>query len=115
MRGPAVSGTLGKTGNCQIGVSVHLVNERASCAADWRLFCPESWDDNAPADPVAAAAIRCRRERARIPDKVRHTEKWRLALEMVDEMTGPGGWGGSGGSPRPARPPVAAGRCGLRR
>src|SRR5271170_4027471 len=25
------SGTLGKTGNCQVGVSVHLVNERASC------------------------------------------------------------------------------------
>jgi hypothetical protein len=24
---------------------------------------------------------------------VRHTEKWRLALEMIDEMTGPGGWG----------------------
>jgi SRSO17 transposase len=24
---------------------------------------------------------------------VRHTEKWRLALEMLDEMTGPGGWG----------------------
>ena len=30
---------------------------------------------------------------ARIPDQVRHTEKWRLALEMIDEMTGPGGWG----------------------
>ena len=29
----------------------------------------------------------------RIPDQVRHTEKWRLALEMIDEMTGPGGWG----------------------
>ena len=27
------SGTLGKTGNCQVGVSVHLVNEHASCAA----------------------------------------------------------------------------------
>src|SRR5262249_39433224 len=26
------SGTLGKIGNCQIGVSVHLVNEDASCA-----------------------------------------------------------------------------------
>ena len=25
------SGTLGKTGNCQVAVSVHLVNERASC------------------------------------------------------------------------------------
>jgi SRSO17 transposase len=88
------SGTLGKVGNCQIGVSVHLVNERASCAADWRLFCPESWDDAALAgDPVAAAAARRRRERAGIPDDVRHSEKWRLALEMIDEMTGPGGWG----------------------
>jgi SRSO17 transposase len=86
------SGTLGKTGNCQIGVSVHLVNEGASCAADWRLFCPQSWDDHAAADEVSAAAIRCRRERARIPDEIRHTEKWRLALEMIDEITTPSGW-----------------------
>ena len=87
------SGTLGKTGNCQIGVSVHLVNERASCAADWRLFCPAFWDDQALDDPVAAARAARLRERARIPDEVRHTEKWRLALEMLGEMTGPGGWG----------------------
>jgi SRSO17 transposase len=87
------SGTLGKVGNCQVGVSVHLVNEHASCAADWRLFCPESWDDARLADPVAAAAARRRRERAGLPDEVRHTEKWRLALEMTGEMTGAGGWG----------------------
>jgi len=87
------SGTLGKTANCQIGVSAHLVNEHASCAADWRLYCPESWDDAALADPVAAAGARRRRQRAGIPDDVRHTQKWRLALEMIDEMTGPGGWG----------------------
>jgi SRSO17 transposase len=87
------SGTLGKVGNCQIGVSVHLVNEHASCAADWRLFCPQSWDDAALDDPVAAARAARRRERAGIPDAVRHAEKWRLALEMIDEMTGPGGWG----------------------
>ena len=87
------SGTLGKVANCQVGVSVHLVNEHASCAADWRLFCPESWDDVALADPVAAARARLRRERAGIPGQVRHTEKWRLALEMIEEMTGPGGWG----------------------
>ena len=86
------SGTLGKTANCQVAVSVHLVTEHASCAADWRLFCPQSWDDQALGDPVAAAAARRRRERARIPDDVRHAEKWRLALEMIDEMTGPGGW-----------------------
>ena len=87
------SGTLGKTANCQIGVSVHLAGEHASCAADWRLFCPESWDDAASPDEVTAAAIRRRRERAHMPDDVRHTEKWRLALAMLDEMTGPGGWG----------------------
>jgi len=100
------SGALGKVGNCQIGVSVHLVNERASCAADWRLFCPESWDDTQLGDPVAAARARRRRERAGIPDDVRHVEKWRLALEMIDEMTGPGGWGvleqvTAGGGARP--------------
>jgi SRSO17 transposase len=87
------SGTLGKVANCQIGVSVHLVNERASCAADWRLFCPQSWDDAKLDDPAQAARARRRREHAGIPDEVRHTEKWRLALEMIDEMTGPGGWG----------------------
>ena len=87
------SGTLGKTANCQVGVSVHLAGEHASCAADWRLFCPASWDDDAAPDEVAATAIRRRRQRAGIPDNVRHREKWRLALEMIDEMTGPGGRG----------------------
>src|ERR1035438_5365927 len=101
------SGTLGKVANCQVGVSVHLVNEHASCAASWRLFCPESWDDAALDDPVAAARARRRRARAGIPDGVRHAEKWRLALEMIDEMTGPGGWGvleeiTAAGGPRPA-------------
>ena len=104
-------GTLGKTANCQAGVSVHLAGEGASCAADWRLFCPESWDDQELADPVAAAGAVRRRQRAGIPDGVRHTEKWRLALEMIEEMAGPGGWGvldlitAAGG----ARPVVAAG------
>jgi SRSO17 transposase len=69
------------------------VNERASCAADWRLFCPQSWDDAALADPAQAARARRRRDRAGIPDQVRHAEKWRLGLEMIEEMTGPGGWG----------------------
>ena len=69
------SGTLGKTGNCQIGVSVHLVNERASCAADWRLFCPESWDDKALERPGGRGPARRRREQARIPDEVRHTRE----------------------------------------
>ena len=90
------SGTLGKTGNCQIGVSVHLVNEHASCAADWRLYCPQSWDDAVLDDPVAAARAARHRELARIPDGVRHSEKWRLALEMIDEVTGTDGWAVAG-------------------
>ena len=104
------SGTLGKTANCQVAVSVHLVNEAASCAADWRLFCPESWDDRALDDPVAAARARRRRARAGIPDEVRHREKWRLALDMIAEMTGPGGWGvlDLAGAAASARPVVAA-------
>src|SRR6266700_1927621 len=104
------SGTLGKVGNCQVAVSVHLVNEHASSAADWRLFCPESWDDTALADPVAAARARRRREQAGLPGEVRHAEKWRLALEMIDEMTGPGGWGVAGqvSAAGGTRPVVAA-------
>src|SRR5438270_64063 len=42
---------------------------------------------------AAGEGIRRRRERAHIADDVRHTGKWRLALERLDERAGPGGWG----------------------
>src|SRR4051795_3264763 len=82
------SGTLGKVGNCQIGVSVQAVTDAASCPLDWRLFVPERWDDAEAAPPEAAAAITARRARAGIPDEVRHRPKWRLALDMLDELAG---------------------------
>jgi SRSO17 transposase len=85
------SGTLGKTGNCQIGVSVQMATDTASIAADWRLFCPASWDDTTVSDPDTAATVRGKRDRAGIGDRVRHREKWRLALDMLDEMID--GWG----------------------
>jgi SRSO17 transposase len=81
------SGTLGKTANCQIGVSVQLVTDAASLAANWRLYCPASWDDATVDDPAAAERVRARRTRAGVPDEVRHREKWRLALDMLDQMT----------------------------
>jgi SRSO17 transposase len=95
------SGSLGKVGNCQIGVSVHAVTDWASAAIDWRLFLPKSWEDTATEDPETAQEIRRRRARSKIPDQVRHREKWRQALDMLDEITGPeaavgeqtGGWG----------------------
>jgi SRSO17 transposase len=85
------SGTLGKTANCQIGVSVQMVTDRASLAANWRLFCPASWDATTIADPATAEAVRAKRARAGIPDDVGHREKWRLALDMIDQMIE--GWG----------------------
>ena len=85
------SGSLGKVGNCQIGVGVQMVTDVASLAANWRLFCPASWDDATLTDAVEAAGVRARRGDAGIPEQVRHREKWRLALDMIDQMIGD--WG----------------------
>src|SRR3712207_8284379 len=82
------SGTVGKVANCQIGVSVSAVTDVASCPLDWRLFLPDGWDDDCAATPEAAAAIAARRARAGIPATARHHPKWRLALEMLDELAG---------------------------
>lgn len=80
------SGALGKTGNCQIGVSAHLVTDHASSAVNWRLFIPESWDPDKVDDAIQAEVVRKRRDRCKIPPGVGHREKWRLALDMLDQM-----------------------------
>jgi SRSO17 transposase len=69
------SGTLGKTANCQLGVSVNAVTEQASCPLDWRLFLPEGWDDDVD-----------RRAACHLPERVRHRPKWQLVLDMLDEL-----------------------------
>ena len=79
------SGTLGKTGNCQIGVSLHLACDWASAAVNWRLSLPASWDEETIEDSETAAVVRRRRARCKIGDDLRHREKWRLALDMLDE------------------------------
>lgn len=73
------SGCLGKVGNCQIGVSVNAASEDASCPLDWRLYIPEEWDEDSEFNQR-------RREKARLPEDLHHSEKWRLALEMIDEL-----------------------------
>jgi SRSO17 transposase len=82
------SGTLGKVGNTQIGVSVHAVTDAASAALNWRLFIPESWDDTCTDDPGVAEQIRHRRRRCAIPGFERNRPKWQLAIEMLDELRG---------------------------
>ena len=54
------SGTLGKTGNCQIGVSVHAVGARGTVPLGWALYLPEDWCE----DPE-------RRRKAKIPERGR--------------------------------------------
>jgi SRSO17 transposase len=70
-------GALGKQANCQVAVSVHAVTDTASCPLQWRLFVPEEWADDAE-----------RRRRTGIPEDVGHREKWRLALDIIDELAG---------------------------
>jgi SRSO17 transposase len=84
-------GALGKVTNCQVGVSVHLACDTASAAANWRLFLPESWDPDRIEDPRTAAEVRARRTRCGIGEGFGHREKWKLALDMIDEMAGE--WG----------------------
>src|SRR5881396_3026376 len=69
------SGTLGKTANCQLGVSVDAVTEQASCPLDWRLFVPERWDEEAMA---------ARRAACHLPNGVHHRPKWQLVLDMLE-------------------------------
>jgi len=40
------SGTLGKTANCQIAVSLHHVGENGTTALNWRLYLPKEWAEN---------------------------------------------------------------------
>jgi len=73
------SGALGKVGNCQIGVSINAASEEASCPLDWRLFIPKEWDEDSEFNHD-------RRKKAGLPEDLHHVEKWRLALEMIDEL-----------------------------
>jgi SRSO17 transposase len=77
------SGALGKVGNCQIGVSINAASEQASCPLGWRLFIPSEWDEQSEFNLE-------RRSAAKLPEDIHHVEKWRLALEMLDELIG---WG----------------------
>src|SRR4051794_22813962 len=105
------SGTLGKVGNCQIGVSICAVTDTASCPLSWRLFVPERWDDAGATSPETAAAIRDRRARAGISAEVGHREKWRPGLGMIGGparggVGPPGGGAHAGLRPHAAVPPA---------
>jgi SRSO17 transposase len=71
------SGTLGKVGNCQIGVSVHAVGERGTVPLGWALYLPEEWCE----DPE-------RRAQAKIPEKIEFKTKPELGVEILERASG---------------------------
>lgn len=68
-------GVLGKRANCQVAVTLSLVNKTMSVPAAWRLYLPEKWAQ----DPE------CRRK-AGIPAEVAFLKKWQIALERIDAL-----------------------------
>jgi SRSO17 transposase len=71
------SGTLGKTGNCQIGVSVHAIGARGTVPLGWALYLPENWCEDKE-----------RRKKAKIPDEVVFKTKSELGVELVERASG---------------------------
>lgn len=75
-------GSLGKSSNCQVGVSLYYVLPRPSHHADLigfscgiRLYLPRTWSE-APR----------RREKARVPPEIEFQEKWRIGLALIDRV-----------------------------
>jgi SRSO17 transposase len=71
------SGTLGKRGNCQIGVSVHAVGARGTVPLGWALYLAEDWCGDEQ-----------RRRKTKIPDGVVFKTKSELGVELVERAVG---------------------------
>lgn len=68
-------GVLGKEANCQVAVSISLVNKTMSVPAAWRLYLPEDWVQD-----------RKRRQQAAVPPEIVFLKKWQIALEEIDAL-----------------------------
>jgi SRSO17 transposase len=71
------SGTLGKIGNCQVGVSVHAVGAKGTVPLGWALYLPEEWCEDEQ-----------QRGRAKIPEEVVFKTKAELGIELVERAAG---------------------------
>jgi len=68
------SGTLGRTDNCQVAVSLHLAGKRGSGCIGMRLYLPEEWVQDME-----------RRKAAGVPEEVGFQRKWEISLTLVDD------------------------------
>jgi len=68
-------GTLGKIGNCQVAVSLHLATQQAAVPVDWDLYLPETWI----ADPE-------RLRKAQVPEGAQFRTKGEIALDELNRV-----------------------------
>jgi SRSO17 transposase len=68
------SGTLGRTDNCQVAVSLHLAQEHCSACIGMRLYLPEAWTND-----------RQRCQSVGVPTGIEFAPKWRIALALLDD------------------------------
>lgn len=73
------SGTLGKVGNCQVGVFLAYVSERGHALVDKRLYLPREW---------IADTERC--QEAGVPGGVEYQSKAELGLAMLHQARAAG-------------------------
>jgi len=77
-------GSLGKVDNCQIGVSMTYVGQGFAWPYAMELFVPQSWDN--PDDPHCVE----KRMKTYMPENVHYKEKWRMALDLIDQARADG-------------------------
>ena len=68
------SGTLGKTGNCQVTVNCHYTERTLAWPVATRLYLPKAWAYDLP-----------RRQRAQVPQAITFQTKPEIALALLDE------------------------------
>ncbi|MCP3167929.1 IS701 family transposase [Myxococcus qinghaiensis] len=66
------SGTLGRTDNCQVAVSLHLAGEKGSGCLGMQLYLPAEWTSDTP-----------RMRKAGVPEDVAFKTKHDIALELI--------------------------------
>jgi SRSO17 transposase len=65
-------GSVGKTDNCQVAVSLSITNETISIPVAYRLYLPEDWADSPK-----------RRSDAGVPQEMGFLKKWQIALGQI--------------------------------
>lgn len=66
---------IGRTINCQLGLTVSMIGDRAAVPVNWRLLLPKCWDHDEQL-----------RGKAHLPEWASHRPRWQHVLDALDEL-----------------------------